>query len=114
METLELSEYGLFVDDTTGLIIGAEYNSQTALWCVLAIVMAPVKPTALNSEMFRNPVETNVVKNAQIHSRRYEEIPRIDPAQRISDPPHAYISVGNDSSHRLFSSQALCLSFSQW
>ena len=62
------------------------------------MVMARVKPIAINYMMFVSPVATNVVKTVQIHSWWYEDIASIDPAQRNSDPPHAYISVVNKSS----------------
>jgi len=77
------------------------------------MVMARVKPIAINYAMFVNPFATNVVKTAQIHSWWYEEIARIDPAQRNSDPPRAYISVVNELSQRLFSSLTLCIRLSQ-
>jgi len=97
----------------TGLIVGAEYNAQTTLSGVLAMVMAHVKPIANNYAMFVNPLATNAVKTAQIHSWWYEEIAWIDPAQRNSDPPHAYISVVNELSSRLFSSLTSCIRLSQ-
>jgi hypothetical protein len=62
------------------------------------MAMARVKPIAINYAMFVNPFATNVVKTAQIHSWWYEEIARIEPAQRTSDPPHVYISVVNEFS----------------
>jgi hypothetical protein len=93
-----LWRYEPFVDDVTGLIVGAEYNAQTTLSGVPAMVMARVKPIAMNYAMFVNPFATNAVKTAQIHSWWYEEIARIDPAQRNSDPPRAYISVVNELS----------------
>ena len=68
--------YEPFVDDVTGLIVGAEYNGQ-------------------------------------IHSWWYEEIARIDPAQRNSDPPCAYISVVNELSQQLFSLLTVCIRLSQ-
>jgi hypothetical protein len=75
----------------TGFIVGAEYNAQTTLSVVPAMVMARVKPIAINHAMLVNPFARNAVKTAQIHCWWYEEIPRIDPAQRDSDPPCAYI-----------------------
>jgi hypothetical protein len=69
--------------------------------------MARVKPIAIKYAVFVNPFATNMVKTAQIHSWSYEEIALIDPAQRNSNPPHAYISVVNESSQRLFSSLTL-------
>jgi len=62
------------------------------------MVMAPVKPIALNVVMFLDPIATHAVETAQFYSWWYEEIARIDPAQRNPDPPHAYISVVNKSS----------------
>jgi len=62
------------------------------------MIMACVKPIARRYEMFVNPFATNAVKTTQIHSWWYEEIARMDPAQRNSDPPHAYISVVNEPS----------------
>jgi len=93
-----LWQYELLVDDVTGLIVSAEYNPQTTLSGVLAMVMARVKPIAINYAMFVDPFTTNGVKITQIHSWWYEEITRIDPVQRHSDPPHAYISVVNELS----------------
>jgi len=74
------------------------------------MVMAHVKPIANNYAMFVNPLATNAVKTAQIHSWWYEEIAWIDPAQRNSDPPDAYISVVDELSSRLFSSLTSCIS----
>jgi len=93
----------------TGLIVGAEDNAQTTLSGVPAMVMARVKPIPIDNAMFVNPFATNAVKTAQIHSWWYEEIARIDPAQRNSHPPRAYISVVNELSQRLFSSLTLCI-----
>jgi len=93
-----LWRYEPIVDDVTGLIVGAGYNTQTTLSGVLAMVMARVKPIAINDAMFVNPIAMNAVNTAQIHSWWYEEIARIDPAQRNSDPPRAYMSVVNDLS----------------
>jgi len=92
-----------FVDDMTGLIIGVQYNTQTTLSANLAVVMARVKPIAIKYGLFLNPFATNAVKTAQIHSWWYAEIARIDPAHKNSDPAHAYMSVVNESSQRLFS-----------
>jgi len=74
--------------------------------------MACVKPIAINSVMLVNPFATNAVKTAQIHSWWYEEIARIDPAQRNSDPPRTYISVVNELSQLLFSLLTLCIRLS--
>jgi len=104
-----LWQYEPFVDDVTGLIVGAKYNTQTTLSGIPAMVMAHVKPITLNYAMFVNPFATNAVKTAQIHSWWYEEIARIDPARRNSDPPRAYSSVVNISSQRLFSSLTSCI-----
>jgi len=79
-------------------MFGAEYNAQTPLSGIPVMVMAGVKSIAINCVMFVNPSATNAVKTAQIHSLLYEEIARIDPAQRNSDPPCMYISVVNESS----------------
>jgi len=95
------------VDDVTGLIVSAEYNTQTTLSGVPAMVMACVKPIAIDYVMIVYPYATNAVKTAQIHSWWYVESARTDPAQRNSDPPHAYISVVNESSQQMFSSLTL-------
>ena len=108
-----LGQYAPFVDDVTGLIVGAEYNAQTTLSGIPGMVMARVKPIAMNYAMFVNPFPTNAVKTAQIHSWWYEEITRIHPAQRNSDPPCAYISVVSESSQGLISSLTLCVRLSQ-
>jgi hypothetical protein len=50
----------------TGLIVGAEYNAQTTLLPVPAMVMAHVKPIAISYVMFENPFATNEVRTAQI------------------------------------------------
>ena len=71
--------------------MGAEYIAQTTLSGVPAMVMACVKPIAINYAMFVNPFAMDAVKTAQIHSWWFEEIARIDPAQKNSDPPRAYI-----------------------
>jgi len=57
-----LWRYEPFVDDLTGLIIGAEHNAQTPPSGVTAMVMAYVKPRAVHYAMFMNPFATNVVK----------------------------------------------------
>jgi hypothetical protein len=56
------------VNNVTGLIVGAEYNMQTTLSGVLAMVMACVKTIAINYAMFVNPLATNAVKTAPIDS----------------------------------------------
>jgi len=80
----------------TGLIVSAEYNAQTTLSSVPAMVMARVKPIAINYAILVNPFATNAAKTTQIYSWWYEEIVRIDSAQRHSHPPCAYISVVNE------------------
>jgi len=97
----------------TGLLVGTDYNSQTTLSGILAMVMACVKPVAINYGIFVNPFATNAVKTAQIASCWYEDIARINPAQRNSYPPHAFISVVNELSQQLFSSLTLCIRLSQ-
>jgi len=101
-------------DNVTGLIVSAEYKAQRTLSGMLAKVMAHVKPIPINDEMFVKPFATNAVNVAQIHSLWYEDIARIDPAQRNSDPSRAYISVVNESTQWLFSSLTLCIRISQW
>jgi len=86
-----LWRYGRFVEDVTGLIISAEYNAPTTLPGILAMVMARGKPIAIDYAMFVNSFARNVVKTTQIHSWWYEDITWIDPAQRNSDVPRAYI-----------------------
>jgi hypothetical protein len=93
-----LWRYKPFVDDVTGLIAGTKYNAQTTHSGVSAMVMARVKTIAITYVMFVNPFATNAVKTTQVYSWWYEEIAKIDPAQRNSDPTCAYISVGNELS----------------
>jgi len=107
-----LWRYELFVGNVPGLNVGAEYNAQMTFSGVSAMAMAGVKPIAINCAMLVNPVATNAVKTAQLHSWWYEDIARIDPAQRYSDPPSAYISGVNQSSQRLFSLLTLCIMIS--
>ena len=85
--------YEPFVDDFTDLMVGAEYNAQTTLSRILAKFIASVKPIVINFAMFMNPLSTNAVKTALIHCWWYEDIARIDPPQRKSDLPRAYISL---------------------
>jgi hypothetical protein len=87
----------------TGLIVGAEYNAQKTLSGILTIIMARVKTVGINYVMFLTPFATNVGKTAQIHSWWYDEIARIDQAQRNTQPPRGYISVVNDLFPQLFS-----------
>jgi hypothetical protein len=108
-----LWRYEPFVNDVTDLIVSTKYNAQTNRSGNPAMVMARVKPIAINFARFGNPFATNAVKTAQIHSWWYEEIARIDPAQRNSDSPRAYISGVNELSHRLFSSLTICIRLSQ-
>jgi len=97
------------IDDVTGLIVSAEYNTQTTLPGLPAMVMACMKPIASNYEMFVNPFAVNVVITTQIISWWYEGIGRIDPVQRNNGPPHANTSLVIESSQQLFSSQTLCI-----
>jgi len=57
-----LWRYEHLVEDMTGLIVGAEYNAQTTLSGVLAMVMTHVKPIAINYAMFVNPFATHVLR----------------------------------------------------
>jgi len=66
-----------------GLIMCAEYNAQTMLSDIPAMVMAHVKPIAINYGMFVNPFAINSVKTTQIHSWWSDDIARIDPAQKL-------------------------------
>jgi len=52
----------------TGLIIDAEYNTQTTYSGVLAMVMAGLNLGAMTYAIFANSFATNVVKTTQIHS----------------------------------------------
>jgi len=61
------------------------------------MVMAWMKSIAIKNAAFANPFAMNAVMTAQIHIWCCEEITRIDPAQRNSDPRHAYISVVKES-----------------
>jgi hypothetical protein len=54
--------------------------------------------------MFLNTVAIDAVRTAPIQRWWYKAIAIIDPAHITSDPPHAYMSVVNESSRRLFSS----------
>jgi len=56
------------------------------------------KSIAIGDAMYVNPIATNAVKTAQIHTWWCEALARIDPAQKDSYPPHTYISVINESS----------------
>jgi len=107
-----LRGYEPFVD-VTSLTIGTEYDTQITLPGVPVIVMVPMKPIAINYATFTNSIATNAVNTAWIQSWSYEEIARIDPAQRNSDPPHAYILMVNTSFQQLFSSLTLCIRLSQ-
>jgi len=99
--------YEPIVDYMTNCIVGAEYSTQRTISGIPAMVMASVKTIATNYAMFVNPFAMNAVKTAQMHSWWYEEITRINPAQRQSDDPRAYISLVNESSQKLFTSQTL-------
>jgi hypothetical protein len=93
-----LRSYEPVADNVTGLIVGAEYNTQGTHSAVRAMVKTHLKHIAINYTIFVNPFATNVAKTVQIHSLWYEQIARNDPAQRNSQPPHAYISVANNLS----------------
>jgi len=67
------------------------------------MVKAHVKPIAINHMLIVNFFAMNAAKTALMCSWCSEEIARIDPAQRNSDTPCAYISVVNESSQRLYS-----------
>jgi len=101
--------YEPFVDDMQGLMVSEGYKAQTTISAIPVMVMACVKPIAINYVMFVNLLAKNAVKTPQIHSWWYEEIARIDPAQRNSDPVRAYISVVNESSQPSFWSLTLCI-----
>jgi len=100
-------------DDMTGFIVSAQYNTQSTLSGVAVIIMACVKCIVINHPIIENPFTMNAVKTAQIHSSWYEEIAWIDPAQRRSDLPRAYISVVNESSQQLFRLLTLYLRLSR-
>lgn len=87
----------------TGLIVGAEYTTQRTLSHVPAMFMSCVKTIAIIHVMFVNPFPTNAVETAQIHCWWYEEIIRIDPAQKDSDLPCMYITIVNTVSQRVCS-----------
>jgi hypothetical protein len=61
----KLWRYEPFIDDVTGLIVGAEYNAQTTLSGVPAMVMARMQRIDINYAMFVNSFATNVVKTAR-------------------------------------------------
>jgi len=104
-----LWQYEPFVDDVTGLMVSPEYNAQKTISGVPVMVMSHVKPKAIDYSMFAIPFAMNGAKISHIHSWWSEEIARIDPAQRNSDPPGAYISVVTKSSQQLFSMLTLCV-----
>jgi len=93
--------------------VGAEYNAQTTLPGIPAMVMACVKPVGTKYAMFVHRVATEVLKMAQMCSWWHEETTRIDTAQRDADSPHGYNSVVDELSQRLFSSLTLYSRFSQ-
>jgi len=68
MESWTVWRYERFVDDVTGLIIGGEYNARTTHSDVPALVMAHMKPIAINYGMIVSPLATNAVKTTHIHS----------------------------------------------
>jgi len=53
------------------------------------------KPITISYVMLVNSFAINAVKTIQIHSWWYEEITKVDPAQRNPDAPCAYILVVN-------------------
>jgi hypothetical protein len=73
-----LWRYEPFDANMTGHILGTEYNPQTTLSGIPAMVPAVVRPIAINDAMVVNPFRTNAVMAAQIHSWQYEEIANID------------------------------------
>jgi hypothetical protein len=68
LESWKAGQYQPFVDDVTGLIVSAEYNAQTTISGVPAMIMAHVKSITINYKMFVNPFATNAVKTTHIHS----------------------------------------------
>ena len=92
----------------TGLIVGTNYNAYTTVSGDPAMVMEGLTPTAINYAKCVNPVATNTVKTAQIHSWWHEEIAMMIPTQRNSDLPYTYIVVVNESSQQLFSTLTVC------
>jgi len=50
--------------------------------------MLAVNPIVITHVMFVNPFAMNAVKTTQMHGWWHEEIARINPAQRNSDPAH--------------------------
>jgi len=97
-KTGHLLQYKPSVDNITALIVGTAFNAQTSPSSARAIVMAYMKPTAINYAMCENLIAMNVGKAAKIHSCWYEEVTRVDAAQGNSDPPCAYVAVVNISS----------------
>jgi hypothetical protein len=60
--------------------------------------MASVKPIAINYAIFVNVFATNVVKTAKPYGWWYQNITRINPAQRNSDPACTSNAVVHTSS----------------
>jgi len=58
----------------TGLMSSTVYNTLATLSGIPAMVMAYVKPKAINYGMVVNLFATNAVKTAQVHFCWYEEI----------------------------------------
>jgi len=104
-----LWQYETFVHDNTGISVAAQYNAKTTLSCVPAMVVARVKPKAINYVMFVNHFATNRKMTVQIHSWLYDEFARICSFHRYSDTPYAYISWANEPSQRLISSLTLSI-----
>jgi len=96
--------YKLFVQVVTGLIMSREYNANTTLSGIQAMVMLHLKFIPIHYTIVVNPFAKNAVKTAQICSCWYEEIARMDPAQGNTDLPRAYISAVNESSKLLIPS----------
>lgn len=87
-----------WVDNVTGRIVPAEYQSQPPLQPVPVIIMVCVKGIDTDYAMYVNFLTTHTVKTVQICSWWYEDIARMDTAKGFSESPHADISVVNESS----------------
>jgi hypothetical protein len=86
----------------TGFIVIGDYNTETTLSGILSMIMAHVKPAGTNFAIIVILYATNVAKTAQIHTWWYQDTTCMDPAQRNSDRPGAYILVVKELSQRLF------------
>jgi hypothetical protein len=98
MEAGNLWRYEPCVDNVTSFIVGKEIYAQTIRSRIGATVMALAKPVGIKFAMFLNPFAANAVKITQIHRCWYEEISRIDLAQRNLYTPCASMSGVNESS----------------